>query len=473
VIGDSEVASKRRGLWRRAVHPRRWLSISVSIKPREFDGAALLAFEAAERGWGVILSRKHLQEPGAPRCVLLEKALSPGRREDIEALKGAGHELTALCEEGLIYSSVDEYGRRRLDQASFDSLRHFFSWGAHHTRDLVQVLGCDPTKIIDVGNPRFDLHRPELRGIFQPKVDAIRRRYGRYILVTTKFSKYNSISDDFEDKVAAARRAGRVVTPQHETEMRGLREFHRAGFERFAELVHKLSENHPQHQIIIRPHPSENHDRWKARVSGLPNVNVIFKGNVIEWILASDIAVHNNCTTGVEAYLLDKPTISFRPAVDDRFDMFLPNALSSQTFSVAETCQLVAKALQGENITDSGAASRRATTAKDFIANADGKLSIERIMDVIGSVQIPEVVLCVQRRWLGDFVSAQRKIRIQLHGKLQMGSRGERRRFQTQKFEGLYRRELLQRLRDVQLVTGRFKDLKVEKIEENILCVHQ
>ena len=454
------------------ISPRRWLSVRVSIKPREFDGAAILAFEAAERGWGVILSRKHPKEPDVSPSIVVEKAISPGRWEDLSALANSGQKVTALCEEGLIYSSVEEYGRRRIEPKTFALLELFFSWGPSHTRDLVERLGCDPHKIMPTGNPQFDLHRPELRGVFSRKVADIRRKHGPYILVTTKFSRYNSISSDFEEKVAGAWQAGILSMPEHEREMRGLREFHRIGFEKFAELAHELSRRHPDFKIIIRPHPSENHDRWKAATAGLPNVKIAFEGNVIEWIIGSAISIHNNCTTGVEAFFLDKPTISYRPIVDERFDMYLPNSLSSQTFDLEQTCELVSAALRGESITDAASASKRSEVARDFLTNADGKLACERMMDALDSIDVPEKPLSTLAYWFDDLVSAQRLSRVRLSGLLASGEGGSRRRFQTQKFDGLYRSELLQLLRAVQKMTGRFGGIEVEKLAEHVLCVH-
>jgi surface carbohydrate biosynthesis protein len=455
------------------ISSRRWLSIRVSIKPREFDGAAIFAFEAAERGWGVVLSRKHPKEPLFPRSVVVEKAISPGRWEDLAALANSGQRVTALCEEGLIYSSVEEYGRRRIEPKTFELLDLFFSWGPRHTRDLVERLGCDPAKIIATGNPRFDLHRPELRGIFKQKVGEIERKHGPYILVTTKFSRYNGISTNFEEKIAGAWQAGIISAPEHEREMRDLREFHRVGFENFVELTRELSRRHPELAIVVRPHPSENHDRWKASTAGLANVRIAFEGNVIEWILGSAISIHNNCTTGVEAYFLGKPTISYRPVMDERFDMYLPNSLSIQTFDLEETCELVSASLRGKTITDKASFAKRSAIARDFLSNVEGKLASERMVDALESIDVPEKPFSTLAYWFDDLVSAQRFGRIRLGGLLTRGERGSRWRYQTQKFGGLYRSELLQLLRSAQQATSRFGEIKVEKLAENVLCVHK
>jgi hypothetical protein len=71
-------------LWRHLEwSPRRWLYVRITIKPRELDGGALLAFEAAERGWGVILGKDIYLKPPYPRGVLFEKGVMPGRAEKL------------------------------------------------------------------------------------------------------------------------------------------------------------------------------------------------------------------------------------------------------------------------------------------------------------------------------------------------------------------------------------------------------
>jgi hypothetical protein len=304
------------------------------------------------------------------------------------------------------------------------------------------------------------------------KVDRIRHKHAPFILITTKFSRYNGITEDYEKKIANARRIGKVLNTEHEAEMRGLREFHRIGFEHFVELAGELSRRHPERTIVVRPHPSENHARWRECVAGLPNVRVIFEGNVVEWILASDITVHNNCTTGVEAYFLGKQAISYRPVSDPRFDMYLPNALSCQAFDLATTCQMVAAALQGNKI-DRENDIARANTAKYFLANAEGKLACERMMDALDAMELSEQPLSISTPWLRELRSALSRKLGRLHLSVTRGEAGARLRFQRQKFDGLRKRELLELLRSAQRVTGRFQDIKIAKLGEDIFCIYK
>jgi len=452
--------------------PRRWLYVRITIKPRELDGGALLAFEAAERGWGVILGKDIYLKPPYPRGVLIEKGVMPGRAEKLVDPLAAGQKVAAICEEGLIYSSVEEYGRRRLERKAFDLLDVFFCWGQNQAHDVIDKLGYNPSKIVITGNPRFDLHRPELRAVFFKKVDRIRRKYGRYVLITTKFSRYNGITTDYEKKIANARRIGKVLTADHEDEMRGLREFHRVGFESFVQLTHELSARHPDRVIIVRPHPSENHARWREATAALPNVKVIFEGNVIEWILGAEVTIHNNCTTGVEAYLLGKQAISYRPILDQRFDMFLPNALSYQSFDLATTCSMVASALSGEKI-DSEKDAERERIAQFFLANATGKLACEQMMDALDSLPIAEQPLSISRNRLADFRHAVSRNLGSLHLAVTKGESGARLRFQKQKFDGLQKAELIERLHAAQGATGKFNNVKIIKLSEDVFCIYE
>ena len=392
------------------VSPRRWilLPIGFALKAREFDGNAMLAFEAAERGWGTLLGDKSLRYRGnLPRGMLIEKNIAPGTSKKIALSLARGQKLGACCEEGLVYNNVEEYGRRKVERSTYDLLEVFFSWGRKHAEDMV-ALGCNGGKIVRSGNPRFDLHRPELRQIFEERVEAIRAKYAPFILVNTKFSHYNGYYSP-EAALAKMRQLGKIQTAEQEAEARGQIAFHQTGFVRFTELVEQLSRAFPHYTIVVRPHPSERHDTWRAKAATLPNVQAIFEGNVIEWILASEACVHNNCTTGVEAYLLGKTAISYRPVCDPQFDLYLPNALSAQAFDLESVIELVAAALRNEQISTNAEILARAEVARSFIENVEGKRACERFLDALERIDLPEEPLRASVSPLNEIKSAVKK----------------------------------------------------------------
>ena len=86
------------------ISPRRWLLLPIEYKVRELDGSAILAFEAAERGWGTILGSKTSIRSGVdlPRGTLIERWIEPGSSKRILASQALGQKLSAWCEEGLV-----------------------------------------------------------------------------------------------------------------------------------------------------------------------------------------------------------------------------------------------------------------------------------------------------------------------------------------------------------------------------------
>ncbi len=53
--------------------------------------------------------------------------------------------------------------------------------------------------------------------------------------------------------------------------------------------------------IIVRPHPSENHEKWCEVLPEHEKVIVKHEGNVLPWLMAAQVVIHNSCTTGIEA----------------------------------------------------------------------------------------------------------------------------------------------------------------------------
>ncbi len=455
--------------------------LPIGIKVRELDGSALLAFEAAERGWGVILGNKgHLKgRTDLPRGMQIEKKIAAGAAMQIANIWEMGRKVSAWCEEGLVYPNAEEYGWRKIERKAYDHIELFFAWGQNQADDMAKI-GCNSEKMVITGNPRFDLHRAELRAVFDKDVERIKKRFAPFILVNTKFSLHNGTRTS-DDIVAKMRDQKKVQTSAQEEEMAGAIAFHKGGFEKFVELTETLSRRFPNHTIVVRPHPSERFETWGEETVGLPNVKVIREGNVVEWILASEISIHNNCTTGVESYLLGKTAISYRPVRDPRYDLYLPNALSVNTADVEHTADLVEKALRGDAISTDSDASGRAKVARHFIANVDGKSACANIMDALHSLDLPEERLSFSTGRLKNLgVAAQREFGLLKRAVLHRDSpfaalvtkqaRYPRKRVPER--HRVYAEEIVELLGIMRGVTGRFGNVRVSEIEPNVLCIH-
>ncbi len=464
------------------VSPRRWilLPIGFALKAREFHGNSMLAFEAVERGWGVIMGGKAIRyNAGLPHGMLIEKNIAPGTGKKIAISLSFGQRLSACDEEGLVYNNAEEYGRRKIEKPTYDLLEMFFCWGRHQASDLVDKLQCNGDKIVIAGNPRFDLHRPELRGVFAERVSQLKQEHGPFILINTKFSQYNGYYSP-EATIPKMRALGKVNNAEQEAEALGQIAFHRAGFYGFMDLVEELSRQFPQYTVIVRPHPSERHDTWQAKAATLPNVKIICEGNVVEWILAADACVHNNCTTGVESYLLGKPAISYRPVSDPQFDLHLPNALSAEAFDLATCVDLVGKSLRGEELGSAKAAADRAAIAGEFIENFQGKRACARFLDALDTLDLPEEPLTYSGGAIRDLAFSARK-RLRSIRRLLSDPKvsrtwskqsAERKRSHALGADNVTEADLLEFLSAAQSATGRFQNVRVAELQKELLCIY-
>jgi surface carbohydrate biosynthesis protein len=452
-----------------AVSDRRWLILPVETKARELHAKMLLALIAAERGWGVLIGNKSAlrsAQADLPRGTFLEKGVAPATTATIKFARSVGNRVSALCEEGLLYLSQEDYGQRRLAPQSVAALDFFFAWGARQADDVVAVMERDRDKVVISGNPRLDLLRPEWRGIFDKSARAIRDRFGPTILVNTKFALVNNAVREIRDYTDHLKAAGKIKSKEHEQLWRRYAAVQQRVLPCFLDLLPILSKEFPDHTIIVRPHPSERDEPWIKKAAGLPNVRATYGGNVHEWILAADAVIQNNCTTGIEAFLLDKPTISYRPFKDDGVELELPDRVSLKAQTAEELVLLVHGIVNLEMSSDEDRSMKRAF-ARQYIANIDGRLACDTIMDSMERLDLPLSGGLFPIRPRGIVESMGNKLKSRLPALKSMLE------YNHKKFPGLEVVEMRQLLDDFRAVSGRFSDVTITQAMDGGFCVYR
>jgi len=456
----------------KTLSPRRWILLPIDVKVRELYAKVLLSCVAAEKGWGAIIGPKGVitnKSELLPCGVHIEKGIQKGKINEIKRVKATGSSASAWCEEGLIYWGKDDYFQRRLDIQSFDAIEYFFAWGEHQARDMCDVLHRPHEKIILSGNPRFDLLRPEFRGIFSQKAKDIQSKYGKIILVNTKFAFINNV--EIKDYNQWLITHGKTKTPEQELLIKKAIDFQKRMFDRFLQIIPVLSKTFPDYVIIIRPHPAENHAPWQRFEQDLPNVKVVFEGNSNEWILASDAMIHNNCTTGVEAFMLDKPAISFNPFSDVDIDHPLPNMVSFTASDEESLIKLVRDVLQKKSYLNFEH-DKQIQFASEYIANINGKLACDHIMDTLDKTNMPTVcaVFPIQSAYKTAFLEIASKIKFCITSKILNPPSKQQKTIQI--FSGLDYHEVQKILVQLQQATGRFTRVKIVQVDEDTYCFY-
>lgn len=333
--------------------PRRRLILPVEIFNREFDAKVLLACFAAERGFSVIIGAKreiNLNLASFPSSIYLPINLHNRNQVTNHLLKNLGHTLAGVDEEAIVYCSQEVYVKEKLGTIVFPQPSLYLAWGSENSRIWKSQKNYNGMPVHITGNPRTDLLRQELQPYWALSVENIRKQFGKIILINTNFGKLNNFRPNKGDEKKALDAATESPETVNEDEL-GMAKHRWALFEHFQEMVGQVGRAFPTHTILIRPHPSENHEIWKQAGKGCSNVQVHFEGHVTPWLLASDAIIHNSCTTGLEGYLLKRPVFSFQPITSERFDKKLPNSLSQQATSSQELIDLLGRALSSQTDT--------------------------------------------------------------------------------------------------------------------------
>jgi len=444
------------------------LIVPVENQVRELDAKLLLACAASERGFGVVLGSRtfvHFAVPFLPRGVFLAKSLRGISTRMFRLLRGLGHDIVAWDEESLVRFSSPEYYPFRYSPKTFAAVDRLFAWGPDDAELFEAYEHYTGVPIHVTGNPRMDMLRPELRSYFDDEVAALRRRFGDFILVNTNFPFVNPFAPELAllqgDADGIGVHVGRTGQGMSLEFARGYAQHIQTLCDHFKSLIPQLGEWFPDHTIIVRPHPSEDHDVWRRLTTGQPNVQVMHEGNVVPWLLASRALLHNGCTTAVEAALLDQPALSYMPATSEVFDYPLPNALSHHADTPEAVRRKLTAILDGSLGALEGPARDRILSR--HVAATHGPLAVDRVLDALeqaGYADGPRArpaLSAYLAAWIGTNLRTAVK-RINWHRRDHRNSAA----YHAHRFPEISSADLEKRIERLQRLLGRFDDIAVE-----------
>jgi surface carbohydrate biosynthesis protein len=231
--------------------------------------------------------------------------------------------------------------------------------------------------------------RSELHAYYDSAVAKIKDTYGDFVLVNTNFNHVNAFTPvqnlfqpaEIKEDSPKFGRAAKGMSREYAA---GLRDHKQAIFEDFQRMIPALDEAFPDYGLVVRPHPTESQEIYHDIATRCKRVWVTNEGNVVPWLLATKALIHNSCTTGVEAYVMGVPAITYRETINEAYDFGfyrLPNLISRPCFNLEELEVTLAKILSGELGTAGG--DDRKQLIDHYLAAHDGPLACERIINVV------------------------------------------------------------------------------------------
>ncbi|HEX8237815.1 MAG TPA: surface carbohydrate biosynthesis protein [Abditibacteriaceae bacterium] len=250
-------------------------------------------------------------------------------------LKNQGYKCVHLDEEGAVHYGETEQWKaelsRRFDPTQLQPDDYVCTWGDFQ-RDY--YLSLDPPcagNIHSTGHPRFDLYKPAFRDYYATDAQKLRERYGDFVLINTNFSQVNHHSGP--PRIFSERWGYRADDPQKRLDFFDRWRHLSFTLTNFVRLTNRLSVEFPHINIVLRPHPSENQNFYRAAFDGVPNVHVTREGSVGPWLFACRAMIHDGCTTGLEAHFGGVHVINYKSVEDTAHDLYLPNVFGARCTS--------------------------------------------------------------------------------------------------------------------------------------------
>jgi surface carbohydrate biosynthesis protein len=318
------------------IKKKKILLFPVETIVRELDYRLILAVLCARPDWQIIFGH-HVHLVRVARniknaVVLLKDTW--GNLYDI--YKKNNIRVIHLDEEGGIYpGSKQNWGNFLQDRLDINKLRekdYVCTWGSFQKKYYQAFNSACSNNIVATGNPRFELGSLKYRKLYSDEFKKIQKRYGRIILINTNFVSNNCAGPDESFKM--------YKVDSENIDLRNLYFdeylYSESNKTNYINLINKLSGFFTNHTIVLRPHPSENIHTYETFFKYIPRAVVTREGTLNAWLLASEVLIHNGCTTAVEGYQCGMPIVNYMPVSDERFDIVLPNLLGTTCRTAVE-----------------------------------------------------------------------------------------------------------------------------------------
>lgn len=354
------------------------VALPIENKVRELDGKLWLGLNLVERGYDVVLGPSWEIKPTIDITqpdVYFTKDPGDGNIPFIKQLQQSNIRVCGISPEAALNSKTEYHAQNKQDV--IDTMDAYFAWGPEPAKEIKKQYDNIEAKVHITGNPRFDPLIGDLRSVYAASGEDIREKYGDFILINTNFAIGNSIDREQMFEVVQRNTPERDLIQEERLSLRLLYSF--------LELVLYLIAEDIDHNIILRPHPGEDHSTYRELFDRYETVHVKHEGDVRPWIHAADGVIHHDCTTGVESALMSKPVVSYQPLSDTTTDTVL-----SQVVSQSETTRDGIKDWIIDSAQDDGEhqlTQHQKTELRRYFPNID-ELAAPKICDVVDSLLV-------------------------------------------------------------------------------------
>ena len=283
--------------------------IILEVKDRELLAKSLLALQLSNLNYSVVLGKKnnlYNYSKYFQTGLFFFKGMGAKNIKPMKMLKSLGHKIVGFDEEGLIanqYQMMD----RRVNKECIDLVEKFFTHGKNQTDNTIKLYEKYKEKISEIGNVRFDLLKKEYNNFYNDEVEEIKKKYGKFIFIPSTFSRLHLGMPDVPPSW------GRDYMQSNYDDQKNLEI-------KLKEFLSFFPNKYKDIKILVKPHPLGSKEYWKDIIQKINCKNLLLadsKFSTNAYLLACEFSVSSNCTTAIESFFLEKPSVNLRARDED------------------------------------------------------------------------------------------------------------------------------------------------------------
>ncbi len=361
----------------------------IEVKKREFDSRCYQALKLINQGFAVSICTKSAIAQYKKKMrlgIVYFKSSGPRYHNLMKELKKMGHKNIVMDEEGLILIDKNLYSTR-FYKKNFKYIDLVLSWGKQDFSAIKKI--SKSSKIFNIGSPRIDLLNQKTNKIYFDQARKIKKKYGKFILINTLFTYVNHFShktmDDYLKILANKDDVYKFNKKQLDLSNKQVKR-QKVIFKDFKKLLKLFSQNFPHYKLVVRPHPSENHETWKKIIKKYKNIIYMNDDrSACSWMLASQFSISANCTTAIESFFLNKFNINYRPLSNPEIEYQLPRICGLNIKSINNLIKFIKKNYHKSNIKINYFTNKSRKILQNKVSNFDGSCSVNKLNQVLAS----------------------------------------------------------------------------------------
>jgi len=215
---------------------------------------------------------------------------------------------------------------------------------------------------------------------------------------------------------------------------------------------------------------------WRENLKGIDNIVVDHSDIVTPYILQALCIIHCGCSTGIEAYFLNTPSITYFPIYNKVYDYHPSVQLSLKANSKDDVLEMIRDLIKEKKIQVDVRGD-----AIDIVSNNSSKLACEKILDNIDTLELQkhpdlsgikkqiQTMNILLYGWK-SYLKIKSFFKDQLDSYLKIN---HQKYMRNPKWPGSTLEEVRQKVRIFGEVDSRLSGIKVEKLFDNLYYLHK